>query len=136
MKEIKITPELLKNHGACREGYDWAVSVIGKGMPLPEMLPLFEREDWMLWLLQKTEALDKVGYVRCAIVCAESVLYIYEKKYPEDKRPRKAIEAAVKYCEEPTEANRKSAAAAADVRKVHHKKLCALILAEINKVAA
>jgi hypothetical protein len=44
-----------------------------------------------------------------AIQCAEKVLFIFEEKYPEDKRPRKAIEAAKKYLEDPTEENRKIA---------------------------
>lgn len=32
-----------------------------------------------------------------AILCAESVLHIYEDKYPNDDRPRKAIQAAKDY---------------------------------------
>jgi hypothetical protein len=110
IKNTKITPQLLTDLGACREGKDWAVSVIGKGMDLVTMLPLFERADWMLWLLKNTEALDKVGYVRLAVVCAQSVLDIYEKKYPDDKRPRLAIDAAIRYAREPTEKNREAAA--------------------------
>ena len=36
---------------------------------------------------------------------AEEVLFIFEKKYPKDDRPRKAIEAAVNWLENPTEEN-------------------------------
>src|SRR3990167_94297 len=97
MKNIIITPKLLKEYGACKEGKTWAVSVIGKGMPLSKMLPLFDRADWMIWLLRKTVAADKTIFFRLAIACAESVLYIFKKKYPNDKRPRKAIEAAIEY---------------------------------------
>jgi len=32
--------------------------------------------------------------IQFAILCAEKVLHIYEEKYPQDNRPRKAIEAA------------------------------------------
>ena len=44
-----------------------------------------------------------------AIQCAEKVLFMFEKEYPNDKRPRQAIEAAKKYLEDPTEENRKIA---------------------------
>jgi hypothetical protein len=40
--------------------------------------------------------------VAFAILCAESVLHIYEEKYPDDARPRKAIEAAKEYLKNPT----------------------------------
>ena len=35
--------------------------------------------------------------VKWAVFCAKQCLEIFEKKYPEDKRPREAIEAAEKY---------------------------------------
>jgi hypothetical protein len=40
--------------------------------------------------------------VQFAILCADAVLSFYESKYPEDKRPRKAIEAAKKYLKKPS----------------------------------
>ena len=49
-----------------------------------------------------------------AIQCAEKVLFIFEEKYPNDDRPRKAIEAAKVYLANPTEENRVAAADAAD----------------------
>jgi len=47
---------------------------------------------------------DKAGLVMVsfAILCAEAVLSIYEIKYPNDDRPRKAIEAAKKYLRHPS----------------------------------
>ena len=47
-----------------------------------------------------------------AIYCAEAVLHIFEDKYPDDDRPRKAIEAAKNYLKHPTEENRNAANAA------------------------
>jgi hypothetical protein len=41
------------------------------------------------------------------------VLRHYEDRYPEDKRPREAIQAALKWAKDPTEANRNAAAYAA-----------------------
>jgi hypothetical protein len=51
--------------------------------------------------------------VEYAIGCARHVLPNYEKKYPCDDRPRKAIEAAEKWLKAPTEENRISAEYAA-----------------------
>ena len=44
-----------------------------------------------------------------AIYCAEAVLHIFEEKYPNDNRPRKAIEAAKEYLKHPTEENKQAA---------------------------
>jgi hypothetical protein len=52
--------------------------------------------------------------VQLAIFAAELVIDIFEKKHPDDKRPREAIEAAIKWLQNPTEKNRKAARAAAD----------------------
>jgi hypothetical protein len=44
--------------------------------------------------LMNTNATDNQLSVDLAIFCAEQVLHIFEDKYPNDDRPRKAIEAA------------------------------------------
>lgn len=49
-----------------------------------------------------------------AIDCAWRVLHIFERKYPDDKRPRLALEAAKAYLKFPTEENRERMAAARD----------------------
>lgn len=51
--------------------------------------------------------------VQFAVLCAESVLHIYENQYPDDNRPRKAIEAAQNYLKKPSNAAAKAAAYAA-----------------------
>ena len=73
-----------------------------------------ERSDWMIWILKKRKLLDKPTSVKLACICAQHVLEIYEKKYPDDKRPRQAIEVALKWLKEPTEENRKAADAYAE----------------------
>src|SRR5689334_7030850 len=103
MKSIVITPQLLEKWEACSDGKAWGLSVIGEGMELKNLLPKFERADWMLWTLRRAEALTKVQYVELAIICAKSVLAIYEKRYPKDDRPRKSIEAAIAYVKDPSE---------------------------------
>lgn len=47
----------------------------------------------------------KEDSVELAIFSAEQVIDIYEKEYPEDRRPRKAIEAAKKWLKNPTDRN-------------------------------
>ena len=51
-------------------------------------------------------AAEKMPHVKKAIASAKSVLSIFEKEYPGDKRPRKAIEAAEAWVKNPTERNR------------------------------
>src|SRR5690349_8106487 len=59
-----------------------------------------ERPDWMLWLCGRMAGKpgwptrQQIVLIACDI--AESVLHIFEAKYPQDKRPRSAIEVARK----------------------------------------
>ena len=50
--------------------------------------------------------------VQFAVLCAESVLHIYENQYPDDNRPRKAIETAQNYLKKPSNAAAYAAKAA------------------------
>ena len=50
--------------------------------------------------------------VEFAIACAERCLKNFEKKYPKDKRPRQAIQAAKNWLKNPNEENRKKAESA------------------------
>ena len=52
-------------------------------------------------------------YVSYAVYAAEQVIDIYEKKCPNDKRPRKAIEAAKACIKNPSAKNKEAAARAA-----------------------
>jgi len=71
----------LSDLSACREAVDWVKST--KCRSLESAWLKCERADWLLWYVGK-----KAG------PCAELVLPIFEKEYPKDDRPRKAIEAA------------------------------------------
>ena len=63
-----------------------------------------------VWALRAVD--DKTNvYMFCADV-AESVLNLFENKYPDDKRPRKAIEATRKYANK--EISKEELSAAAD----------------------
>jgi len=65
--------------------------------------------------LMGTASDDKVLSVRLAVFCARHVLPLFEAKHPNDRRPRKAIEAAEAWCDEPTEVNRLKAIGARGV---------------------
>ena len=70
--------------------------------------------NYLLSLQSKIKATDDpLEKLSLAIQCAERVLFIFEEKFPDDKRPRKAIEAAKVYLANPTEENKKATAAAA-----------------------
>ena len=61
------------------------------------------------WTCEKMRVVEayiwpKEESVKLAIFAAELVIDIYEKKYPNDDRPRKAIEAAKGWLENPSEA--------------------------------
>jgi hypothetical protein len=135
---------------ACADGKEWVLGVIGEGMTLRKLLPRFDRADWMLWTLKRIDnPPSRVQFVELAVICAQTVLHIYEKKYPKNDRPRKAIEAATVYVKEPTEQNRQASTAAAtaaanaaadaaanaadatSARKSHHKNMCDLIREKI-----
>ena len=64
-------------------------------------------------LVSQVGTLTRVIAVQWAAECARRVLKHYEDCYPEDKRPREAIQAALKWAKDPTEANRAAAATAA-----------------------
>jgi hypothetical protein len=60
-----------------------------------------------------SRSMTKEQNIEWSIYCAESVLSIFEDKYPSDKRPRNAINAAKKYLSHPTNENKTAAAYAA-----------------------
>ena len=71
-----------------------------------------ERSDWLFWALNQTQILTKKQSVEIAIACARHTLPIFEEKYPEDLRPRKAIEAAENWLRDPSAESAARAASA------------------------
>ena len=109
----KITIEWLKSKSACQEGLEWFVEQ-GKEFEPVELIDLLIKEnqlDWANWLLARV--MEYKQYVSYAVFAAEQVIKNYEKQYPDDKRPRTAIEAAKKCIENPNDENKKEAARAA-----------------------
>ena len=110
---MKLTKAWMKKNNACQEAFDaWmkegcepdVVKVLNRCMELG-------RFDWANWLIVRHMTYKQ--YVSYAVFAAEQVIEIYEKKCPDDDRPRKAIEAAKKCIENPSAKNKAAAGAAA-----------------------
>ena len=71
-----------------------------------------EKLDWTNWLICRLFPTQKMK-AQYAIFAARQVLDIFETQYPDDKRPRLAIEAAEAYLKVPTKKNKSAACAAA-----------------------
>ena len=108
---MKITKQFLQQKEACTEGIYWVVKNCEgeEGVEVVKKL-MAHRLDWANWLI--TRIMTRPQYMAYAIFSAEKVLGIFEKKYPNDKRPRLAIEAAKVVLEKDTKENRKKAYAA------------------------
>jgi hypothetical protein len=73
-----------------------------------------DKEVWQEMKIVKAYKWTKKDSVALSIFSAELVLKNYEKLYPDDKRPREAIEAAKKVLENDNEENRSAAWSAAE----------------------
>ena len=93
---MKITKEWLTENGACKEATaHWSKSNDNNHEVMLRRLLQHDHFQWANWLIVRLITHDqKIIY---AIYAAESVIKIYEDKYPNDDRPRKAIEAAKGY---------------------------------------
>ena len=106
-----ITREYLEKINACLPALEW----FSRKYPEGKELKLLKKDalynsSWSSWLI--THILNREDCIRYAIFAAKQVIHIFEKKYPEDLRPRKAIEAAENYLNNPDAAYAAAAAAA------------------------
>jgi len=104
VKNMKITTRLLKDLGDCTEGITWFENQ-QKTEVRDVVIALLadNHEDYAAWLLYKL--MTPQNSVKYAIYCASQVLHICENKFPENKKPREAIEAAQNYLNDPTATN-------------------------------
>ena len=110
--KMKLTMKKLETWGACGVGKEWfEAQPETDGKKIIETLIAGKQINWANWLIVRL--LKRADKIRYAIYAAEQVIDIYERKYPDDKRPRQAIEAAKTYLNNPTKANKRAAAAAA-----------------------
>ena len=110
---MKIDMKWLDDNGACSESkQEWTDKKMKpvEGVTLIKKLMKADKFQWANWLIVRLMTHEqKIQY---AIFAAEQVIEIYEKKYPDDKRPRNAIKAAKEYIKAPTEKNKNAADAA------------------------
>ena len=110
-----VTREFLTSHKACKSAMKWVTEnkLIGlHEIDFIKKLMESEKYSWANWLIVRL--MNKTQKVQYAIFAAEQVIDIYEKKYPDDLRPRKAIEAAKSYLDNPCKKTKSYAAAYVD----------------------
>uniref|UniRef100_A0A6M3LXJ5 Imm-5-like domain-containing protein n=1 Tax=viral metagenome TaxID=1070528 RepID=A0A6M3LXJ5_9ZZZZ len=111
MKRAILNIRILRKHGACTEAVEWFETQPKKDYK--SLLISCIKEDhleWVNWMLLRL--LTKENKIRYAIYAATQVLHIFEKKYPGDDRPRKAITAARNYVKNPVNKDAATAATA------------------------
>ena len=110
---MKITKEWLKDKGACGESYAEFEGSEMDGVKAVKKCIRIKRLDWANWLIVRI--MEYKQYVSYAVFAAEQVIDIFERKYPEDNRPRKAIEAAKSCIANPSKENKSASSAYAAV---------------------
>ena len=109
----KLTAKWLKDNNACTE----AVAQWKKEGCEPDLIKVLKRCiklkhcDWGNWLIVRHMTYKQ--YVFYAVYAAEQVIDLYEKKFPDDKRLREAIDAAKTCIKYPSAENKEAAGAAA-----------------------
>jgi len=94
-----ITLKWLQSKGACKESLEAWHKETDHGTLATLNRLVVKNPEWGNWLVCRL--MNKNQAARYAIFSAEQVLDIYERKYPDDKRPRNAIEAAKAYLKNP-----------------------------------
>ena len=98
---MQTTLNKIKLHDPCEDGWKKLLNYLGKteadDEPL-ELRTILESNgvDDTIWALRAVEGKDKEIRLFAAD-CTELVLPIFEKQFPDDDRPRKAIQAARDY---------------------------------------
>jgi len=109
----KLTKQWLHKKEACRDGYEYYLE---KGetdiVKFLKMCVKDDHFDWANWVI--TKKLTKKQNIAYTCYSAKQVLKNFEKEYPNDKRPREAINAALKCIKNNTAKNRNAARNAAD----------------------
>ena len=89
----KFTRKWIKEWQPCIEAIKWFYDQEERMVvPVLEKLIQEKKYNWANWAIVR--CMKRRQYLKYAIYAASRVLLIFEKKYPEDKRPRQAIQAA------------------------------------------
>ena len=114
---MKINKDVIQKLNPCKDRLDnYTDHYEEKDFDLKEFLSLdnitYTDKIWVF-----TKLFTQEQNVRWSIKCAESVLSSFEDKYPDDKRPRLALEAAFNYANNPNEETRSAALSAASAAR-------------------
>jgi hypothetical protein len=98
---MTTTLNKIKAHSPCKDGWNKLLNYLGKTQADNEPLSIATiiQSNGIkdaVWALRAVEGKDKEIRLFAAD-CAELVLHIFENRYPNDDRPRKAIQAARDY---------------------------------------
>jgi len=118
---MKLTEKWLRDHDACNLGITWFLNQ-KETDPIKLIKQAIKKKqhlDWANWLIVRLMKYKQ--YVLYAVFAAEQVIDIFEKEYPDDDRPGKAIEAAKKCIKRRSKKNKAVAYAAVfDVSTLTH----------------
>jgi hypothetical protein len=109
-----VTKEKLIELNACEEGIEFLEDHNMLGEPLTDVIKFgiaHEQYDYCNWLIIRF--MDYKQRVSYAVFAAEQCIENYETSYPDDDRPRQAIEAAKICIENPSAENKEAAKSAA-----------------------
>ena len=111
--KTKITRQWLEDHHACDDDVEYFNKHYTEinAIKLANKLIGDKKYYYCNWLISKQLTIENC--IRYAIYAAELVIDIFETEYPDDDRPRNAIEAAKYYLEHPSSTAAANAAAAA-----------------------
>jgi hypothetical protein len=99
---LYTTLKLCKENNACESGYRMLSKSLPSGQDYDTLIPLthvIESNGLVdaIWALRATTKPCRNFIAEFAVWCAEQVLDIYEKEYPDDKRVRECLEGIRKY---------------------------------------
>jgi len=105
---MNITTQWLQDKSACINGVIWFKKQSeSNSMMILQLLIKQNKLDWANWLIVRL--MNYKQAVSYAIYSAEQVIHIFERKHPNDNRPRAAINAAKLCLKNPTKKNRADA---------------------------
>jgi hypothetical protein len=105
---MQITKEFLRSLDPCIDGFEWWCAKYGESVELSEFVKAADENwDYVRWL--SVRCLTHKSQVKFAVWCAEQVVHLYTGH---SDTPQKAIDAAKKWIENPSEENREAAKAA------------------------
>jgi len=103
--------ERLRALNACPVALDWAASLPPETTE-EAAWSACGRADWLLWVAARL-GVDRPLVVLAACACARTALPVWERQYPEDRRPHTAIETAEAWARGEASLEQVQAAAAA-----------------------